>query len=110
MKWSNDETQLDEQLALKEAQIDQIPVSRTDEISMSYTVETMNHNDVIIDNIFAFQVAMDIMRNEGDQEPQNVDECRKINYLPKWTEAIQTELNSLAKREVLGLVVQTPGT
>ena len=77
---------------------------------MSYTVETMNHNDVIINNIFAFQVAMDIMRNEEDQEPQNVDECRKMNYWPKWTEAIQTELNSLAKREVLGLVVQTPGT
>ena len=110
MKWSNDETQLDKQLAPKEAQIDQIPVSRTDEISMSYTVETMNHNDVIIDNIFAFQVAMDIMRNEEDQEPQNVDECRKMNYWPKWTEAIQIELNSLAKREVLGLVVQTPGT
>ena len=88
MKWSNDETQLDKQLAPKEAQIDQIPVSRTDKISMSYTVETMNHNDVIIDNIFAFQVAMDIMRNDEDQEPQIVDKCRKMNYWPKWTEAI----------------------
>ena len=88
MKWSNDETQLDKQLAPKEAQIDQIPVSRTDKISMSYTVETMNHNDVIRDNIFAFQVAMDIMRNDEDQEPQIVDKCRKMNYWPKWTEAI----------------------
>ena len=37
MKWSNDETQLDKQLAPKEAQIDQIPISRTEEISMSHT-------------------------------------------------------------------------
>ena len=37
MKWSNDETQLDKQLALEEAQIDQIPVSRTKEIPMSHT-------------------------------------------------------------------------
>ena len=37
MKGSNDETQLDKQLALEEAQIDQIPVSRTKEIPMSHT-------------------------------------------------------------------------
>ena len=37
MKGSNVETQLDKQLALEEAQIDQIPVSRTEEISMSHT-------------------------------------------------------------------------
>ena len=37
MKWSNDETQLDKQLAPEEAQIDQIPVFRTEEISMSHT-------------------------------------------------------------------------
>ena len=97
MKWSNDETQLDKQLAPKEAQIDQIPISRTEEISMSYTGETKNHSDIIIDNIFAFQEAMDIMRNDEDQEPQTVDECRKMNDWPKWKEVIQIELNSLAK-------------
>ena len=37
MKWTNDETQLDKQLAPEEAQIDQIPVSRTKEIPMSHT-------------------------------------------------------------------------
>ncbi|KAL6331595.1 hypothetical protein AAG906_011535 [Vitis piasezkii] len=76
---SNDETQLGKQLAPKEAQIDQILVSRTEEISMSHTGGTRNHSDVIIDNIFAFQVAMDIMRNDKDQEPQTVDKCRKMN-------------------------------
>ena len=79
MKGSNDETQLDKQLAPKEAQIDQIPVSRTKEISMSHTRETNDRSDIIIDNIFAFQVAMDIMRNDEYQEPQTVNECRKMN-------------------------------
>ena len=97
MKESNDETQLDKQLAPEEVQIDQILIFTTEEISMSYTGETKNHSDIIIDNIFAFQEAMDIMRNDEDQEPQTVDECRKMNDWPKWKEVIQIELNSLAK-------------
>ena len=79
MNVSNDETQLGKQLAPKEAQIDQILVYRTEEISMSHTEGTRNHNDIIIDNIFAFQVAMDVMRNDKDQEPQTMDECRIMN-------------------------------
>ena len=75
MKWSNDETQLDKQLALEEAQIDQIPVSRTKKISTSHMGETKDYSDIIIDNIFAFQVAMDIMRNDEYQEPQTMNEC-----------------------------------
>ena len=35
-----------------------------------------------------------------DHEPQYVIECRQRNDWPKWQEAIQSELNSLAKREV----------
>ena len=69
MKGSNDETQLDKQLALEEAQIDQIPVSRIEEISMSHMVETRNRSDIIINIIFAFQVVMDILRNDEYQEP-----------------------------------------
>ena len=97
MKGSNDETQLDKQLTPNETQIDQIPISKTKEISMSHTREIRNRSDIIIDNIFAFQFAMDIMRNDEDQEPQTVDECRKMNDWPKWKEVIQIELNSLAK-------------
>ena len=109
MKGSNDETQLDKLLAPKNAQIDQISVSRTEEISMSHTRETTDCNDIIIDNIFAFQVTMDIMRNYEYQEPQTVNECRKMNDWPKWKKTIQTKLNSLIKREVFGPIVQTLG-
>ena len=51
---------------------------------------------------------MDIMRNDEYQEPQTMNECRKMNDWPKWKEAIQIELNSLTKREVFGSVVETP--
>ena len=77
MKGSNNETQLNKQLAPEEAQIDQISVSRIEEILMSYIGETNNRSDIIIDNIFAFQVAMNIMRNDEYQEPKTVDECQK---------------------------------
>ena len=50
----------------------------------------------------------DIIRNDEDPEPRNVEECRHRNDWPKWKEAIQLELNSLTKREVFGPVVQTP--
>ena len=53
-------------------------------------------------------MASDIIRNYEDHKPRNVEECRHINDWPKWNEAIQAELNSLTKREVFGLIVQTP--
>ena len=58
--------------------------------------------------LFSFQVAMDIIRNDEDQEPQNVNEYQHRNDWLKWKEAIKTKLRSLAKREVFGPVVQTP--
>ena len=67
-----------------------------------------DRNNIVINNIFAFQVALDIIRNDEDPEPQNVEECRNRNDWPKWKEAMQAELNSLMKREVFGPVVQTP--
>ena len=46
---------------------------------MSHIGQTRNRNDIIIDSIFVFQVIMDIMINDEDQEPQTVDEHRKRN-------------------------------
>ena len=56
-----------------------------------------DRNDIIINNSFTFQVALDIRRNDEDPKPQKVEECRHINDWPKWTEAMHTELNSLMK-------------
>ena len=51
---------------------------------------------------------MSIISNDKDQEPQNMNKCRRQNDWLKWKKAIQTELKSLAKREVFGPIVQTP--
>jgi hypothetical protein len=68
----------------------------------------LDRNKIVVDNIFSFKVAFDITRSNDDIEPQTVEECRRGNDWPMWKEAIQAELNSLAKREVFGPVVQTP--
>ena len=52
-------------------------------------------------------MASDIIRNDEDPKPRNVEEYRHKNDWPKWKEAIQAELNSLTKQKVFGLVVQT---
>ena len=61
-----------------------------------------------MDNIFAYNVAHNIIHENEDYEPKSVDECRNRKDWPKWKEAIQAELNSLTKREVFGPVVYTP--
>ena len=95
---------------LNEKPPEEAQVPENCEISISYvhTGEKWDRNSIVINNIFAFQVAFDIIRNNKDPEPQNVEECRHRNDWPKWKEAIQAELNSLTKREVFGPIVQTP--
>ena len=56
-----------------------------------------DQNDIIISHFFAFQVALDIIRNDEDPEPQKVEECQHINDWQKWKEAMHAELNSLMK-------------
>jgi hypothetical protein len=68
----------------------------------------LDKNKIVVDNIFSFKVAFDITRNNDDIEPKTVEECRRRNDWLMWKEAIQAELNLLVKREVFGLVVQTP--
>jgi hypothetical protein len=68
----------------------------------------LDRNKIVVDNIFSFKVAFDITRSNDDIEPQFAEKCRRRNDWLMWKEAIQTELNSLAKCEVFGPVVQTP--
>jgi hypothetical protein len=85
-------------------------IPENNEISINYvsTGEILDRNKIVVDNIFSFKVAIDITRSNDDIEPKTVEECRRRNDWPMWKEAIQAELNSLAKREVFGPVVQTP--
>ena len=65
-----------EQEALEEAQ-----VSKNCEISVSYVhmEENWDWNNIVINNIFTFQVASDIIRNDEDPKPRNLEECRYKN-------------------------------
>ena len=43
----------------------------------------LDQNDTVINKIFVFQVALDIIRNYEDLEPKNVEECQHRNDWPK---------------------------
>ena len=51
--------------------------------------EKWDRNNFDVNNIFAFQVALDIIHNDDDPEPQNMNECRRRNDWPNWKEAMQ---------------------
>ena len=69
--------------------------------------EIWDRNKIIIDDIFAFSVAHEIM--DDDCEPQSINECHRRQDWPKWEESIKAELASLAKREVFGPITRIPG-
>ena len=73
----------------------------------SYTNEYWDPKLIDIDEVFAFTMACEIM-NDFDFERQSIDECRERHDWPKWEEAIQAELTSLAKRQVFGPIIRTP--
>ncbi|BBH10225.1 transposable element gene [Prunus dulcis] len=62
---------------------------------------------MIIDNIFAFSVAAEIIKDD-DIEPCSINECTQRQDWLKWKDAIQAELNSLEKRSVFGHIIPTP--
>jgi len=66
------------------------------------TRKRWNRINVVIDNMFAYNVAVEIMQQDEGFEPKFVNECRQKNYWPKWKNAIQAELASLEKCEVFG--------
>ena len=72
------------------------------------TRKLWNRKNVVIDKIFAYNVAIEIMLQDEDFETKSIHECRQRNDWPKWKDAIQAELASLEKREVFGPIIRTP--
>ena len=66
---------------VKELSLNDVPVHNNEDISINYIHEgkIWDRNTTHINDAFSFQVAMDIIRNDEDQEPQNVNECRHRN-------------------------------
>ena len=94
-----------EEVHKKEVALEEAHVAKNSEILISYMHkgDKWDRNNIVINNIFAFQVALDIIRNDEDPVPQKVQKCRNRNDWPKWKKAMHSELNSLMKREVLEL-------
>nr|AEL30347.1 copia-like polyprotein [Arachis hypogaea] len=83
-------------------------VQNSDIILTPEHVQKWDRNKTIVNEIFAYNVALNIMQENKDLEPRLVEECRQKNDWPKWKEVMKAELDSLAKREVFGPVVRTP--
>ena len=72
------------------------------------TRKQWNCDEIVVNNIFAYEIALDVMNERENHEPKSIEECQRRQDWPKWKDAIQPELSSLAKREVFGPIVQTP--
>ena len=80
------------------------------EILINYVLSGIqwNRKNVNIDDIFACNVALEIMDDNEDHEPTSIYECTQRSDWIKRKEAINVELNSLKKRDVFGPIVRTP--
>ncbi|KAJ9561483.1 hypothetical protein OSB04_006643 [Centaurea solstitialis] len=81
-----------------------------DEIAMSFTTsgKIWDRKSIIVDNFFAYNIAVKITSLDDEMEPRSVEECKQRNDWKKWKEAIEVELNSLSKREVFGPIGKMP--
>ena len=107
--------QVEELMALEESSVvipEEIQVPETydnQEISINYVTigQRWNRNKIDVDDIFAYNVALNIVNDNEDLELKSVEECRQRDDWPKWKDAIEAELNSLSKHEVFGPIVLT---
>ncbi|KAK4380786.1 hypothetical protein Sango_3031000 [Sesamum angolense] len=89
----------------------QVPeIHDNEEISINYVLNGIcwNRNKVIVDDIFAYNVALNVIHDNEDHEPKSIQECRQRNNWPQWKDAIEAELNSLAQRKIFEPIIHTP--
>ena len=60
---------------------------------------------VVVDNIFSYNVVLNIIFENEDYKPKSVEECRQRKDWSLWKETIEVELNSLSKSQFFGPVV-----
>lgn len=70
----------------KTLEVVQVPENTKNiEISINYvnTGKQWNCDKIVVDNVFAYEVALDIMKESKDFEPKSVEEFRRRNDWPK---------------------------
>jgi hypothetical protein len=77
------------------------------EISINYTSsgEVYDLSTIIVNPCFSTIIAENFL---ADPDPKTMAECKRRSDWNKWKEAIEAELNSLKKRNVLTEVILTP--
>ena len=85
----------------------QVPKNKDTSINYVSTRDIWDRNNIIVENIFAFTVALEITRSNEDLEPHTIEECQCRYDWPKWKEAIHVKFDSLVKHKVFEPVVQT---
>ena len=85
-------------------------VPDNEEISINYVMfgNKWNRNQIDVDDIFACNIALEVLNDNMDHEPMSIGQCRQRDDWPKWKEAIEADLKSLKKRKVFGPIVRTP--
>ena len=68
-------------------------------MNYAYMLETLERTSIIIDDVFAYSVAQEIIEHI---EPRSVEKYQRRAYWPKWKEAMPIELESLTKKNVFG--------
>ena len=78
MKGLNDELITPTKASIEQLSHEIVPIHNNEEISINYidNEKIWDQNTTLIDDAFSFQLAMDIISNDEDQEPQNMNECR----------------------------------
>lgn len=89
-------------LVLDETKQTERPLENEHAQDMAQALKVARNKEIIINNVFVFIVATDIVNYHN---LQIIDECRLIHDLFKWKEAIHAKLISLAKCEVFGPIV-----
>ena len=66
-------------------------IEDNNEISINYvmTRKRWNRTSIVVDNIFAYNVALDIIFENDESEPKSVEEYRQRKDLFWWKEGIE---------------------
>ena len=58
-------------------------------INYVMTRKRWNLTNVVVDNIFAYNIALDMTFENEDPQPQSIEECRQRKYWFLWKEAMR---------------------
>jgi GTP cyclohydrolase FolE2 len=77
------------------------------DISINYTSSRELHDrkNIVVNSCFSSIIADNLL---SDPDPKSMAECQQRSDWTRWKEAINSELSSLAKRQVFNSVIPTP--